>query len=87
MWPAERLQRLICTRTTGDGRMVRVQTVGQTNPSSMNESSRWVTSILEAAKQKIDSRNDSDAVYVRRVIAVTDDKDLLVTGSNPLERF
>ena len=41
--------------------------------------------MLEAPKQKIDSRNDSDAVYVRRVIAMTDDEDLLVTGGNLLE--
>jgi len=43
--------------------------------------------MLEAPKQKIDSRNDSDAVYVRRVIAMTDNEDLLVTGGNLLERF
>ena len=46
-----------------------------------------MASMLEASKQKIDSRNNSDAVYVRRVIAVTDNEDLLVTGSDLLERF
>ena len=69
----------------GDGRMGQVQIIGQTYPSPMNESSRGTASMLEAPKQKIDGRNDSDAVYVRRVIAMTDDEDLLVTGGNLLE--
>lgn len=43
--------------------------------------------MLETPKQKVESRNDSDAIYVRRVIAVTDDEDLLVTGGDLLERF